>query len=284
MDGSTRVLAVLGDPISQVRSPGVWSALFQHNGVNAACVPFHVQPSDLEAVFGGLRAARNIQGLIVTIPHKPAMLRLVDEATPRARQVGAVNVVAFDAQRRTCGDSLDGAGLVESLHARGQRIRGRRALVVGAGGVGSAIAFAVASAGVSEVLVSDIAEQRAEQLGARLRDAGYGAQVGAPDPRGFDLVINATPLGMRASDPLPVDATCLESKAIVADVVIQPELTPILAAARARGCFVHPGVLMSDAQVVMMASFFGFGEGDWTAETIDQLVPSRPGPAGARCG
>src|SRR5215204_508322 len=107
LDGSTRLLGVIGDPIEQVRTPRVWSVLFQRNGVNAACVPLHVRSADLKLVFGGLRAASNVKGFIATIPHKPAMLDLVDEASPRARLVGAVNVVAFDAQRRALGDILD---------------------------------------------------------------------------------------------------------------------------------------------------------------------------------
>src|SRR5438876_4907245 len=97
MNGATRVLAVVGDPIAQVRSPGVWTALFQRNAVNAVCVPMHVKPADLARFFSGVGTLGNLVGLIVTIPHKPATLGLVDEATPRANQVGAVNVVAFGA-------------------------------------------------------------------------------------------------------------------------------------------------------------------------------------------
>jgi shikimate dehydrogenase len=269
LDGSTRLLGVIGDPIEQVRSPQVWSVLFQRNAINAACVPLHVRSADVKLVFGGLRAVSNVQGLIATIPHKPAMLDLVDEASPRARQVGAVNVVAFDAERRARGDILDGQGLVESLRMRGQRLDGRRALIVGAGGVGSAIAFALAGAGVREVTVSDIAVHRAEQLAARLASAGHAARVGAPDPHERDLIVNATPLGMRAHDPLPFDVERLEPEVIVADVVIQSALTPVLTAAQARGCFVHPGIYMSDAQVLTMAEFFGFGPGDWAPPLLN---------------
>jgi shikimate dehydrogenase len=272
MDGSTRLLVVVGDPIAQVRSPRVWSALFEHNRVNAACVPLHVRSGELASCFAGLRAARNIQALIATIPHKPAMLELVDEASVRARQVGAVNAVAFDGHGRTRGDILDGEGLIESLRARGQHVAGRRALIVGAGGVGSAIAFAVADAGAREVCVSDIDGQRADKLAARLTAAGHAARSGAPDASGFELVVNATPMGMRADDPLPFDPLRVAPEAVVADVVVCSGLTPLLHAASARGCFVHPGVYMSDAQVTRMADFFGFGAGDWSAETIATLT------------
>ena len=265
LDGSTRLLGVLGDPIEQVRAPLVWSVLFRRNGVNAACVPLHVRSADLKLVFGGLRAASNVKGFIATIPHKPAMLDLVDEASPRARLVGAVNVVAFDTQRRARGDILDGQGLVESLRERGQRLEaapsadrrgGRRGLCD--------CVCARRQAGVREVTVSDIAAQRAEQLAARLESAGHAVRVGAPDPHDCDLVVNATPLGMRADDPLPFAVERLDPAAIVADVVIQSAPTRLLKAALARGCFVHPGSYMSDAQVITMAEFFGFGPGDWS--------------------
>jgi shikimate dehydrogenase len=272
VNGSTRLLGVVGDPIAQVRAPGVWTALSQRNGVNMVCVPLHVRPPDLRALFDGIRAVRNLQGLIITIPHKPAMLRLVEDATDRARQVGAVNVVSIGDDGRTFGDILDGEGLVSGLHAAGQQIEGRRALVVGSGGVGSAIAFAVASAGVRDIAVSDVAPGRARQLASRLTAAGYAARVSAPEANGFDLVINASPAGMQPDDPLPVDCVRLHQDTIVADVVIQAGLTPLLSIAHERGCFVQPGSVMSDHQVARMVEFFGLPSGNWSPEAIAQVM------------
>ena len=272
VNGSTRLLGVVGDPIAQVRSPAVWNGLFSRNRVNAVCIPLHVQAAAVSALFAGVRTLRNLQGLIVTIPHKPAALPLVDEATDRARQVGAVNVVRIDSAGRTTGDILDGEGFVAGLRAARQAIADRRALVVGSGGVGSAIAFAVAGAGAREVVLSDLVPDRAERLAARLADAGYSARVGAPDAAGFELVVNASPAGMRPDDPLPIDCARLDSTAIVADVVVQAGLTPLLTLARERGCFVQPGTVMSDHQVPAMAEFFGFGPGEWTTQAIAQVL------------
>jgi shikimate dehydrogenase len=170
------------------------------------------------------------------------------------------------------GDILDGEGLVGGLRAAGQAIAGRRALVVGCGGVGSAIAFAVAGAGVRDVALSDMLPQRAEQLAARLTAAGYAARVSAPDADGFDLVINASPAGMQPGDPLPVDCARLSTDAIVADVVVHAGLTPLLTMARQRGCFVQAGTVMSDQQVSEMATFFGFPAGDWSPQAIAQVI------------
>jgi shikimate dehydrogenase len=283
INGSTRVLGVIGDPIAQVRAPGVWTALFERNGVNAVCIPLHIQSAGLPALFAALQTVRNVLGVIVTIPHKPAILHLVDEATDRARRVGAVNVVRIDEGGRTSGDILDGEGFVAGLRAGGQQIAGRRALVVGSGGVGSAIAFALAGASVREVAVSDVLPDRARQLVARLTAAGYPARVSAPDAYGFDLVVNASPAGMRPGDPLPVDCTRLDSEAIVGDVVVAAGLTPLLTLARGRGCFVQPGSVMSDHQVTDMVKFFGLPAGDWSPEAIAQAIATCGRPAGAHC-
>ena len=271
VDRSTRVLGVVGDPIAQVRAPRVWTALLRHNAVNAVCVPMHVRPADLPAFFDGVRTLRNLVGLIVTIPHKPAVLGLVDEPSARAAAIGAANAVVFRNDGRAVADHVDGVGFVSALRASNQRLEGRRALIVGSGGVGSAIAFGVAEAGASQVSVSDIDHARAQGLAARLEAAGHTASVAPNDPAGFDLVVNATPLGMRLDDPLPFDCARLEPTAIVGDVVISATPTPVLAAAIKRGCFVQAGAAITDHQIASLARFFGFDDGDWSAEIIALL-------------
>ncbi len=272
IDGFTRILPVIGDPIAQVRAPIIWNPLFRHNGTNAVCVPMRVPANSLQFFWDGIRTLPNLLGLIVTIPHKPPVLSLVDEATPRARQVGAVNAVAIRPDGRTVGDIFDGIGFIAGLRASGQRIEGRRALIVGSGGVGSAIAFAVAESGAQGVDVSDIDESRSQALSTRLRAAGYVSSATSSDPTGYDLVVNASPVGMRESDPLPLDCERLDPAAIVADAVIGSGFTPLLMAARERGCFVQPGAIMTDQQIEQYARFFGFEQGDWSAETIARLT------------
>jgi shikimate dehydrogenase len=272
IDAHTRILPVIGDPIAQVRAPTIWNPLFQHNGINAVCLPMRVPPSSLHSFWEGIRALGNLVGLVVTIPHKPTLLPLLDEASPRARQVGAVNAVLIRPDGRALGEIFDGIGFVEGLRASGQRVDGRRALIVGSGGVGSAIAFGVAEAGAREINVSDINEARSQALSSRLHAAGFASDAATADPAGYDLVVNATPLGMRANDPLPFDSARLDPAAIVADAVIGTGLTPVLLAARERGCFVQPGVIMTDQQIALYAPFFGFEGGDWSSEAIARLL------------
>ncbi|HMK67045.1 MAG TPA: shikimate dehydrogenase [Stellaceae bacterium] len=272
VDGATRLLPILGDPIRQVRSPEVLSALFRANGVNAVCVPVHVLPPDLPAAVAGLRVVRNAMGFIATIPHKQAVIPLLDGLTPRSRRVGSANVVRREADGSLTGDIVDGVGFVKGLTRNGQQIAGRRALVVGSGGVGSAIAFAVAEAGATSVHVADILAARAVDLSRRLEAAGTPSGVSPAVAEGFDLIVNASPLGMKAEDPIPIDCAGLSATAIVCDVVVHPQITPLLAAARKRGCHVQPGTVMMDYQLEAMREFFPFPEGDYSPEAIARVI------------
>ncbi len=272
VDGATRLLGIVGDPIAQVRAPEVWSAVFRANGVNAVCIPFHVSAAELEGFFAGLHMVQNLFGIIVTIPHKPAAARYAANLTDRARQVGSANLMRREADGTWTGDIVDGVGLVSGLLAAGQRITGRRALVVGAGGVGRAIAFAIAEAGAASVHVYDVLPERAEDLAARLTAAGTVSGIAPSAAKGFDLVVNASPLGMKPNDPLPIDPAGLDEGAIAVDVVVHPVMTPWLSAAAARGCHVQPGHVMMDHQLVAMQAFFGLPDGDCTPAAVARVM------------
>lgn len=130
VDGGTQVLAIVGDPVRQARAPRLWTALFRASGVNALCLPFHVAPAGLAAFVAGMRTVRNLAGLIVTVPHKPAAARLADRLTPRARRVGAANLLRADPEGGWTGDMQDGEGFTRGLLRAGQVLRGRRATTV----------------------------------------------------------------------------------------------------------------------------------------------------------
>lgn len=270
VDGSTRILGIVGHPIAQVRAPEVWSAMFRLHRLNLVCIPFHVLPADLARFVAGARAMRNLAGLIVTIPHKPAAVGHVDALTDRARRVRSVNFIAASESGQWSGDITDGLGFVGNLLSHGANPSGRRTLLVGAGGVGTAIAFALAEAGVSELVIYDSVEQRAEDLAGRIGEAGTAARAGEPDPAGFELVVNATPIGMRPEDPLPLDPARIERGAIVADVIVQS--TRLLELAAARGCRTFGGAGMMDHQLQTMASHLGLGGFDFSAATVARVA------------
>ncbi len=260
--GRTRMIAIIGQPIRQVRSPDLLNALLARRGVDAVMVPVEVAPEDVPGFVAFQRGWRNAAGFVVTVPHKRAMAGLVDALSPRARRLGAANLVVRDpATGRLTGDHLDGMGCLAAMRAHGVEPRGRRALVVGVGGAGSAVADALCEAGVARLALRDLDAARLAEVAAMLRrehpgvavtEAAAGAGLG-----GYDLVVNATPVGMGGGGGLPVAAEeigTLRPGAHVADVVTEPRVTPFLEAARERGCSVQAGEEMVAAQ---MEAFVG---------------------------
>ncbi len=256
LSGATRVVAIIGDPIAQVKSPaGVTQALIER-GRNAVVVPIHIATADLPGFVAGASLAKNFDGIIVTVPHKFDAYRHCATATERAHFLGAVNVLRRNADGSWHGDQLDGAGFVAGVRAAGGEPAGRRALLAGAGGAGSAIALALLEAGVSELAIHDGDATRRDALIARLRQRhGDIVRAGSADPEGYALVVNATPAGMREGDALPFDIERLHRNAFVGDVVTMPAVTPLIEAARQRGCRTQVGVGMFAAVCERMVDF-----------------------------
>jgi len=256
LSGATRVIAIFGDPIAQVKSPaGVTRALNQR-GRDCVVIPVQVAPQDLDAFMRGASAARNFDGLIATVPHKFAAHAACASATLRARALGAVNVMRRNPDGSWHGDMLDGIGFVTAMREAGGAPEGKRALLAGAGGAGSAIALALLDAGVASLAIHDGDAARRETLIERLRGLHPGRVLaGTADPAGYDIVVNATPAGMRPGDPLPVETAQLAGDMFVGDVITVPEETPLLAAARALGCKTQTGVGMFNAVSRLMVDF-----------------------------
>ncbi|MEO7403692.1 MAG: shikimate dehydrogenase, partial [Burkholderiales bacterium] len=235
--GATRVIFIVGDPIAQVKSPAGVTQALHDRGIDLVVVPAHVAPADLPAFFDTARRMRNVHGVIATVPHKFDALALCESVTPRARSIGAINVARRTAGGAWFGDMCDGEGHVAGIRRAGCEPRGKRALLIGAGGAGSAIGHALVDAGVAAIAVHDRDAARCESLAGRLRIYGPASvAIGSDDPTDFDLVVNASPLGMRGDDPLPVLAARLSKSTFVSDVVTMPAVQPLIAAARARGC------------------------------------------------
>jgi shikimate dehydrogenase len=278
VNGRTRLYGLVGDPLNSAKSPELLNRLFSEQAADAVCVPFVVRADDLSAFAAGARAMRNLSGVLVTMPHKQRMLDFVDELHATARQVGAVNVVRCDDDGRWVGAMFDGLGCVLGMQWEGHHPADKTVLLVGAGGAGRAIAFAVASAGARTLTISDIEERRAEDLARSVAAAtGCRAAAGPADPHAMDIVINATSLGMNADDPLPIDPHRLDQASLVVDIVNSPEPTPLCRAARARGCHAQDGRPMHQGQAVHALRFLGFDylpEGR-TAPDMGAVVPGR---------
>ncbi|OIP86665.1 MAG: shikimate dehydrogenase [Rhodobacterales bacterium CG2_30_65_12] len=256
--GRTRILAHLGVPTESFTAPMIYNPYFEAKGIDIVTVPMGCEREDFPAFLALLFKLRNIAGALITMPHKIAAAALVDVASPAVQIAGACNAVKRDGAGRLIGDLFDGEGFLRGMRAKGQEAAGRSALIVGAGGVGSAIAAALAGAGVRRIVLAEVNQAAANRLAANLGRAypGLAVEIGAPDPAGHDIVANATPLGMRADDPLPLDPTHLAPEAFVGEVVLSARETPLLAAARAQGCRTQPGTDMLFEQIPAYLEFF----------------------------
>lgn len=259
--GNTRLFAIIADPIHQVKTPEEMNALMVARAEDRVMVPVHVSEDRLVSAVDGLRAIRNLDGFVVTVPHKGAMVHLCDSLSPAAELVGAVNVVRRDSQGRLHGDILDGVGFVAGLRRAGIEPAGMSVYLAGAGGAAQAIAFALSQAGVARLTIANRTRAKAEQLVDRLADlfAGVVFEVGTSDPSGHQLVVNATSMGLRETDDYPCDVQRLTGEQIVAEIIMQPERTPLLVAAAERGCRVHLGRPMLQCQIELMAVAMGAG-------------------------
>ncbi len=260
--GQTRLLAIVGDPIGQVRSPEIYNPRIGAAGHKAVLLPVHLPAADFEVGMQGLMAVANLDGLVVTFPFKERALPFVDHLGVVAGQVGALNAMRREADGSWSGDMFDGAGLVGALAGLSQSARGRRILLLGAGGAGSAIAMAVAGAGAQLIGIFDSTRSRAEALATKIMLSYPHCSAAAvePDVAGYDLLINATPVGMAPEFALAPFTGQLHPDLTVIDIVPKPEKTRLLEMAQAAGCPTTNGQAMISGQADAVLSFFGIGK------------------------
>jgi shikimate dehydrogenase len=265
--GSTRLFAIIGAPVAPLLSPALFNAAFARLGRDAVFVAFEVAPGELPAAWAGLTRLRNLDGMVITMPHKQAVVKLLDGLGSTAELTGSVNTVRRATRGGWEGDMFDGEGFRDGLERAGHTPRGAAILQVGCGAAGRAIAFALARAGVRGLTLADATPGRADELATALarRFPEVVTSSGAPDPRGYDIVVNATPMGLRAGDPLPVDTARLAASQVVADVIPSPEVTPLVAAARALGCATVTGRAMHEGQARLAAAYLGIDGWDAAA-------------------
>jgi shikimate dehydrogenase len=261
--GSTRLFGIIGHPIGHVRVPMVFNARFERDGIDAVSLPFDSRPERFADAVRGLAALENLGGFIVTAPHKQAMAALCDELVGEGRLVGAVNTVRREPDGRLVGELFDGRGFVEGLKAHGHDPAGRRLFVFGAGGAGNALVFALARTGAAALTVHNRTVTRAEDLVRRV-SAAYphcDVRVGLKDPRGHDIVVNATSVGLEESDPQSIAIDGLPRETVIAEVIMKPERTRLIRAAEALGHPAQPGRQMLDYQMDLMFDFLRIRRG-----------------------
>jgi shikimate dehydrogenase len=260
IDGRTKLIAHLGYPTESFKAPMIYNPWFEKCAINAAVVPMGCKADDYPAFFRLLFRLSNVIGALVTMPHKITTIALLDEVSVSARVAGACNAVRLDPDGQLIGDMFDGEGFVRGVKRKGRALDSAHVLVAGNGGVGSAIAASFAKAGVGAIGLYDAHTPAMDGLAERIRTHYPKLKVatGSNDPNGFDIVVNATPLGMKAGDPLPMDVARISPDTLVGEVVMKQEITPFLAAARERGCEVQVGTDMLFEQIPAYLEFFGF--------------------------
>ena len=261
IDGKTKLIAHLGYPTESFKAPMIYNPYFAKKGINAVVVPMGCQLDDFQEFLKLLFRLSNIHGALITMPHKVPIVGLLDEVSVSVKVAGACNAVRIEQNGKLVGDMFDGEGFVRGVLRKGRKVANARVLVAGNGGVGSAIAASFAKAGAAELSLFDAFAPMMNGLAERLR-ANYPhlkVTTGSNDPAGCDVVVNATPLGMKPDDPLPLDVTRIAPSTFVGEVVMKAEITPFLAAARERGCEYQVGTDMLFEQIPAYLEFFGFG-------------------------
>jgi shikimate dehydrogenase len=259
ISGKSRLYGIVGHPIEQVRSPEMFTASFKSRGADAILVPFHVLPDDFDRVVPALMAMPNLDGLIFTIPFKQRAMALAHHIGGHARLVGAVNALARQNDGEWKAEIFDGLGCVEAFRRRGLSFAGKRVMLIGAGGAGSAIAVAIAHEKPASLTLYDLDTQRASQLVDKVKqvDPFLHAEQAEPRCTEIDFLLNASPVGMLDDARLPLDITGLDPSVIVFDAIVKPEQTPLLAGAQKKGCVIVRGREMMLGQIARMTDYFG---------------------------
>lgn len=263
IDGATRLFIIVGDPIVQVKSPTVYTRLFAERGINAVMVPMHVLPDDMPALRPLLGGIRNLDGILVTAPYKASLMGLASTLGPAARCVGAVNALRRNPDGGWHGDLFDGAGFVVGARRRGISLEGRQVLLFGAGGAGSAIAYELAVNGVASLRISDPDVGKIERLSAAIRSAFPGFDItAAPSPGAhFDMVVNASTVGVGGSRGLPGELPPLSEAVAVGEVNVTEQGTDLVQLAKAANAAWVDGAYMHAGQIDSLYNFFFDPEG-----------------------
>lgn len=255
ISGHTKLTCLIGNPVEHSMSPALHNASFAKAGVDAAYVAFTVNPEQLEPVVRGLKEM-GVAGYNVTMPCKTHILQYLDELTPAAELMGAVNTVAVK-DGKCIGHNTDGAGFVENLRLKSGDVAGKKVTILGAGGAGSAIFTQLALDKVANVNVFnmkdgfwDATEKRAAALTEKtgtpvsLHDLANREELAA-SIADSDILINATRVGMKPDvEGCLIDEEMLHDGLVVADTVYEPHETKLIKMAKAKGLTTAPGLGM----------------------------------------
>lgn len=239
--GKTKITGLFGYPVEHTLSPAMHNAAFEHLGLDYCYVPFLVHPGSLGKAVDSIRAL-SLAGVNVTVPHKEAVIRLLDEVNEEASFIGAVNTIVHREGTLT-GYNTDGRGFMRACEEKGIAVAGKKVLIVGAGGASRAVGYYL-SEKAGSLDIYDIDTKKLDKLVSDLSQIrGNVSALPQIDPQaGFDIIVNATPLGLKKNDPHPVDLAALLPTQTVCDLIYKR--TPLLDLAAQKGCRTMDGLGM----------------------------------------
>ena len=258
VNGKTRVYAIVGDPIEQVRSPEMVTWEMQKRDHNAVLIPMHIARDEFDTVMPHIMRMRNLDGLIFTIPFKAQAIALAKTLGPQASQIGAINALKKHSNGAWSGEIFDGIGCVEAFKQRGITLQDKRLQLIGLGGAGSAICVALAYEKPKLLRLFDINAQTTERMAKMVNTISPQTvvEVGLPLAEGIDILLNASPVGMLSDARLPLAVQQFKKELIVFDAIVMPENTPLLTLAQDCGCQVVRGREMMLGQISKIVDYF----------------------------
>ncbi len=257
VSGRTRLYGILGHPIEQARSPETVTYELRKRGHDAILLPIHIRPEDFDDVFPQLLKLGNLDGLVVTVPHKTRIAPHLQHIGPMARISNSISVIARCRDDAWLGEMFDGVGCVAAIERRGVKMPGKRVQLLGAGGAGAAIGAELARKGIAALRIVEPDTIRAQNLGSSLAAAypALNVSIGASRLDDIDLLINASPVGMLDENAAPITASTIPSHVVVMDAIMDPDRTKLLRIAEASGCLTVYGREMLDSQIVRVCDF-----------------------------
>ena len=238
--GRTKITGLFGYPVEHTLSPLMHNAAFEHLGIDCCYLPFSVHPDSLKTAIEAIRAL-NLAGVNVTIPHKESVIPYLDVVSEEALFIGAVNTI-INQEGTLTGHNTDGRGFMRSLAENNISPDNKKMLIVGAGGASRAIGYYL-SEKADTLYLYDIDRMKLEKLASDLSAVRGNIHILNNIVAGdFDVLINATPLGLKATDPLPFDVSGLSPRQTVCDLIYKK--TPLLSQAEKKGCRTNNGLGM----------------------------------------
>src|SRR6201996_3167145 len=254
--GASRVVFILAHPATHVSAPRYYTPYFKEHGLDWHLVPLDVAPARLTETMRTLATSASVVGFNLTMPHKPAAFELCDSMSPAAQFEGVVNTIRIEKDGKFSGESSDGGGFLGAAREAGIFDPERRATVIGAGGAGRAICHALAAAGLKRLRILNEVPGPVEALAAKLRAKFPDLDIKLDEEFGdTGLLVNATPLGLHATDATPMEPAKLPNDCAIFDIIASRR-TEFMSAAAARGLKVVDGVAMIRHQLPLQTAFW----------------------------